>query len=61
LLFWQENIVTMNGKHFTENMICDVTVCSDASGVGFGGYMTEKQGIEAIGRWSSTEMTESST
>jgi hypothetical protein len=61
LLFWQEYIVRLNGKPFIENIVCDVTVCSDASGVGFGGYVAERQGVEAIGRWSSTEMTESST
>ena len=52
----------LNGKPFSEYMVGEVTVCSDASGsVAIYTDIAERQGIEAIGRWSSTEMTESST
>ena len=61
LMFWQENICILNGQPFTMDTECTVEVQSDASAVGFGGYVSEIDGSEAIGRWSRLEAMESST
>ena len=40
---------------------CSLTVYTDASGFGYGGYIEEHKDHEAFGQWSCSEMKESST
>ena len=61
LLFWRENLDRLNGRPFSESTVYDVQVYSDASGVGYGGFLTNISAAEATGQWSRLESMQSST
>ncbi|KAK3108944.1 hypothetical protein FSP39_019460 [Pinctada imbricata] len=65
LRFWQDNCLLLNGQKLdclsNETCSSDVTVFSDASHTGYGGYIVDKPGSDVIGTWSSIESLESST
>ena len=61
LLFWRENLDRLNGRPFSESTVYDVQVHSDASGVGYGGFLTNISTAEATGQWSRLEYMQSST
>jgi hypothetical protein len=72
MIFWKENIKDMN-YCLMENVSCDsidfsgcgssniCTVFSDASGLGYGGYVEGASGSDVIGSWSENETGLSST
>ncbi|MCG7877889.1 MAG: reverse transcriptase domain-containing protein, partial [Candidatus Thiodiazotropha endolucinida] len=61
LIFWKENIRSLNESCFSEGSVIDKSVFCDASGAGFGGYILDVQDSEVVGSWSETESALSST
>ncbi len=68
LVFWRQNARKMNelGCSLAENTLCDLECFSDASGLGYGGYVALcagalVEGSEVIGCWNETETNQSST
>ncbi|MEW8548152.1 MAG: reverse transcriptase domain-containing protein [Candidatus Thiodiazotropha sp.] len=61
LLFWKENLSGLNGKCLGANDSVDKVIVSDASAVGYGGYIEGLADSELIGSWSQSESIQSST
>lgn len=61
LVFWKENLSGLNGKCLGANGSVDKVLVSDASVVGYGGYIEELADSELIGSWSQSERVQSST
>jgi hypothetical protein len=61
LLFWNANLYSLNGQPFVLDKVCTAEVFSDASSIGYGGYVAEVDGSESIGCWSGFESKQSST
>ncbi|XP_060077421.1 uncharacterized protein LOC132556975 [Ylistrum balloti] len=59
--FWLENVRSLNGRVIEQPKSHDVAVFSDASGIGYGGYMLNVNDSEVLGVWSEAEKAESST
>ncbi|XP_070536512.1 uncharacterized protein [Ptychodera flava] len=60
LNFWLHNVKELNGSPLTCN-VPTCTVYTDASAVGFGGYIDGECGTEMSGYWSTHESKKSST
>ena len=63
LQFWHNNVSQLNGRDlFNKAQVFDSVVCSDASQLGYGGYViSNKQNLVRQGQWSVDEKRESST
>lgn len=61
LLFWQNNIDSINGKPMSPKSSAVGVVYSDASDTGFGGYFVQCGQDLVSGTWSEKEMHTSST
>ena len=61
LIFWLDNIEFLNGRSFVEHAVCDSTVFSDASAVGFGAFVSGERYQKYTGCWSASEAAKSST
>ena len=59
--YWLRNINVCNGQPFGKNIQCTEVAYSDASQLGYGGYMVSLDGNDTIGLWSPTEDKMSST
>ena len=63
IIFWQENSSMLNGQPLVavpeSEFACEIF--SDASHMGYGGYILNKRGSEVLGAWSNEESLESST
>ena len=63
LQFWHNNVSQLNGRDlFNKGQVFDSVVCSDASQLGYGGYViSNKQNLVRQGQWSVDEKRKSST
>ena len=63
LQFWHNNVSQLNGRDlFNKAQVFDSVVCSDASQLGYGGYViSNKQNLVRQGQWSVDEKRKSST
>ena len=63
LVFWKENIAILNGRPLLpdDSNTFDSVVYSDASDIGYGGYILDVPCSEVVGSWSCFEASESST
>ena len=63
LVFWKENIAILNGRPLLpdDSDTFDSVVYSDASNIGYGGYILDAPCSEVVGSWSCFEASESST
>jgi hypothetical protein len=61
LLYWNANLCSLNGRPFVLDKVCTAEVLSDASSIGYGGYVAEIDGSESIGCCSGLESKQSST
>ncbi|VDI40154.1 Hypothetical predicted protein [Mytilus galloprovincialis] len=61
IIFWKENIEKMNGRelHIVEQY--SSVVYTDASGIGYGGYLVKAIDEEIMGSWNDGEKLKSST
>ncbi|KAL5010755.1 hypothetical protein ScPMuIL_013060 [Solemya velum] len=59
--FWKENSKELNGQDLVGSNECTISVYSDASDTGFGGYIDGIEDSEVIGTWSEFEAEQSST
>ncbi|MCG8033308.1 MAG: hypothetical protein JAZ03_14165, partial [Candidatus Thiodiazotropha taylori] len=60
MIFWKENLL-LNGKLLGNQEHVDKTLVSDASEIGYGGYIEDIAESELVGGWSSVESKQSST
>ena len=63
LQFWHNNVSQLNGRDlFDKTQVFDSVVYSDASQLGYGGYViSDKQNLVCQGQWSLDEKRKSST
>ncbi|KAK3086454.1 hypothetical protein FSP39_018665 [Pinctada imbricata] len=61
MLFWKDNIEKINFRNFCTDFSCHSVVYSDASGIGYGGYIVENPLSVSHGMWSESEKVKSST
>ena len=61
LIFWKDNVDGLNVLGLSKNTLVQSSVYTDASGIGYGGYVLEQDGLEMVGSWSENEMCKSST
>jgi hypothetical protein len=61
ILFWIDNIQSINVKKLSCQPSCEKIVYPDASGYAFGGYCVESRHSIAHGMWNSDEACQSST
>ena len=61
LIFWKENLRSLNESSFSDALVMDKSIFLDASGTGFGGYIADIPDREVVGSWSETESMLSST
>ena len=61
LIFWKENLRSLNESSFSDALVMDKSIFLDASGTGFGGYIAGIPDSEVVGSWSETESMLSST
>ena len=61
LIFWKENLRSLNESSFTDELDIEKSIFCDASGAGFGGYIADLHGSEVVGSWSESESMLSST
>ena len=59
--FLEEKFVRFKWKMPRGQWFCRKSTCSDASAVGYGGYIEKLADSELIGSWSQSEMVQSST
>ena len=60
LLFWKENIAILNGRLLLpdDSDTFESVVYSDASDIGYGGYILDVPCSEVVGSWSCFEASE---
>ena len=63
LQFWHNNMSQLNGRDlFDKTQVFDSVVYSDASQLGYGGYViSDKQNLVCQGQWSTDAKRKSST
>jgi hypothetical protein len=61
LVFWKENVQTLNGQAIRTVVDHSSIVYSDASQTGFGGYVALRDDCQVSGQWSMVETVKSST
>ena len=61
LIFWKENLRTLNGSNLHTCSDNEKYLFCDASGAGFGGFMLDMPDSEVTGSWSESESALSST
>ena len=62
IVFWKTNIRVLNSSKFVNGDVCTVEVYSDASGTGYGGYISAPpRGRSAYGTWTISESRKIST
>ena len=61
LRFWRSQIRALNGRPLQETFQFAHNIYSDASGVGYGGFIEEQEGSQVTGTWSQVESGKSST
>ena len=61
LIFWKENLRTLNGSNLHISSDSEKYLFCDASGAGFGGFMLGMSDSEVTGSWSESERALSST
>ena len=61
LQFWVGQIMNFNGQHIWPRPSAVRVVYSDASSIGYGGYVVEHGNLVANGHWSASDAKQSST
>ena len=62
LQFWHKNVSQLNGRDlFDKTQVFDSVVYSDASQLGYWGYVSDKQNLVCQGQWSAYKKRKSST
>ena len=61
LTFWAKHLRDLNGQTFVSQTVCDVEVYSDASSVGYGGFILGIKYQNGSGSWTDSESEKSST
>ena len=61
LLFWYKNVERVNGIPISLLKSCDTSIFTDASGIGYGAYVSEYSNLEVVGSWTESEKEYSSS
>ncbi|XP_041453613.1 uncharacterized protein LOC121406809 [Lytechinus variegatus] len=61
LLFWYKHLDRLNGVSISRVKSCNCCLFTDASGTGFGAYVSEIPDLEVVGSWTDSEMKYSSS
>ena len=61
LEFWDKNAESLNGFSISLRLVPSMTIYTDASGVGCGGYVENQPDLQFHGNWSESEKCKSST
>ena len=61
LEFWDNNAESLNGFSISLRLVPSMTIYTDASGVGYGGYVENQPDLQFHGNWSESETCKSST